>query len=125
MNGPWPPQGAPKRILFAVALAALLPAWPHAQAGTRPDAWRDGWRSAKVLALLEPAQAAPHAFKDCRVLDDPTQPRLPYVLVSYAWGHHPGLRHQMVATWSGSRAVRVGDAVRVNIRDCSQPARPR
>lgn len=124
MNDTPPMRRTPRVALCALALS-LLPTWATAKTNMRPDTWREGWRTAKVLALLEPHQPAPNVFKDCRVLDDPTQPRLPYVLVSYAWGHHPGLRHQMVATWSGPRTVRAGDAVRVNIRDCSQPARAR
>lgn len=105
--------------------ATLLCAGCGAMAAEHP-AYKDGWRHARVEALVASPTPVHHAYKDCRPSQNEHTPGQHYAVASYAFGGSPTLRHTMVVPLSANLSTAVGQLIHINIEHCAQalPADP-
>lgn len=90
------------------------------------DGYAQGWRRARVEAIVDAQAPVRSAYRDCRPSGHTAATSGPYVLASYAFGGNPNLRHTMVVPTTPDMHVAVGQRIRINIRHCEAalPAAP-
>ncbi|TAK94609.1 MAG: hypothetical protein EPO09_09345 [Aquabacterium sp.] len=105
--------------------ASLLSAGCGATTAEHP-AYKDGWRHARVEALVASPTPVHHVYKDCRSSQNEHTLAQHYVVASYAFGGSPTLRHTMVVPLSAGMSTAVGQLIHINIEHCAQalPADP-
>lgn len=103
--------------MLVVIGAALTTACASAgQAGT--DAYAQGWRRAKVLAIGNDELAVRSAKEDCRKALGAQTEYARFALVSYSYGGNPNLRKKRIVAIPNDGEVKVGDWASVSITDC-------
>lgn len=95
------------------------------------EGYAQGWRRARVEALVAAQAPVRSAYLDCRPTARPTDHPIdtaggPYVLASYSFGGNPNLRHTMVVPIPADMRVALGQPIRINITHCETalPAGP-
>lgn len=90
----------------------------------QPDDYAQGWRRARVEAIVDASTPVRSAYRDCRQGGEAGAN--PYVLASYAFGGNPNLRHTMAVRMASGQQPALGQAIRVNIERCETalPAAP-
>lgn len=110
--------------LITLALGACLMAGTaHAAPGApaHAAAFADGWRQARVEALLQGhATVGGHIHKDCRTGGGhgEASANASHVLASYSFGGNPNLRRHIVVPLADGSGLQAGDVIRVNVRSC-------
>ncbi|MBS79530.1 MULTISPECIES: hypothetical protein [unclassified Variovorax] len=101
---------------IACALApGLLALAGCAGLGTSHADFVAGWRTGRVEALGRAGELAHAMYRDCAPQAGANEP---YAVVRY---HDGGLRTRALGTTRLPPDLRVGDTVRVDVRDCSAP----
>lgn len=101
---------------------SLLSAACAAMASEHP-AYKDGWRHARVVALVDAPTPVHHAYKDCRPSGTAHAPGQHYAVASYAFGGSPTLRHTIVVPLPEGLSASVGQLIHINVEHCA-PALP-
>ncbi len=82
------------------------------------DGYAQGWRRARIEAIVDGQAPVRSAYRDCRQADPANTAAGPYVLASYSFGGNPNLRHAMVVPAPADMRLIVGQPVRINITHC-------
>lgn len=88
------------------------------------EGYAQGWRRARVEAIVDAQAPVRSAYRDCRPTDAARAGAGPYVLASYSFGGNPNLRHTMVVRMPPDQPPTPGQSIRINIVRCetAQPA---
>lgn len=96
------------------------------------EGYAQGWRRARIDAVVDAQAPVRFAYRDCRQADSAragdaaTAANGPYVLASYSFGGNPNLRHTMVVRMPTGQQPEPGQLIRINIVRCetARPATP-
>ncbi|KGM41372.1 hypothetical protein JY96_18410 [Aquabacterium sp. NJ1] len=90
------------------------------------EGYAQGWRPARVEAVVDAQATVRFAYRDCRQADPASDASGPYVLASYSFGGNPNLRHTMVVRMPAGQAPEPGQHIQINIVRCemARPAAP-
>lgn len=100
------------------ALTCLVASACGSAMATPADAYAQGWRRARVKAIVMAQAPVRGVYRDCRTTILGPAGQTTYVLASYAFGGNPNLRHSMVVAVPADHAFAVGDDIRINITRC-------
>lgn len=105
-------------------LATLLLTGCGTALAEHSEAYAQGWRRARVEAVVDAQAAAPRStYRDCRQADHAHATGGIFVLASYAFGGSPNLRHTMIVRMPTDRHPTPGQFIRINVARC-EPAAP-
>lgn len=91
------------------------------------EGYAQGWRRARVEAIVDAQAPVRSASRDCRPAVAPIDAAGgAYVLASYSFGGNPNLRHTMVVRMPPDQQPKPGQHIRINIVRCETalPAAP-
>jgi hypothetical protein len=104
------------RMLIAIGVTLTT---AFASAGQlSSEAYSQGWRRAKVLAIGKDELAVRSAKGDCRKAVGTQTEYARFAVVSYSYGGNPNLRKKRIVAIPNDGEVKVGDWASVSITDC-------
>ncbi|MBI2734585.1 MAG: hypothetical protein HYX44_15160 [Aquabacterium sp.] len=106
------------RWVLAMIASPLLAACSTARPDQTDD-YAQGWRRARVEAIVAAQAPVRSAYRDCRPATGSVDTAGgPYVLASYSFGGSPNLRHTMVVRLPPDQQPVPGQPILINIERC-------